>query len=160
MVQCFNWSVLTATQSLTHYWINSLTLSTHGMCNYNAKHLETRNISFHSQCSLYFLKCMQYMLLQMPTTRNFCSVQQKILIWIKHLHNIPWSLLSKFHWHTVLLKKCNQLQFCCYELQAQQTVDNYTTLTSWKESSYIVHSKLKRFVQSETWRNQMFVNSV
>lgn len=53
------------------------------------------------------------------TSRNFCSVQQKILIWIKHLHNIPWSLLSKFHRQNVLLKNCNQLQACCYELQAQ-----------------------------------------
>lgn len=142
MVQCFNWSVLTATQTVTHthYWINSPTLSTHGMCNYNAKRLETWNISFHSQWARLTLLPPMYAAYvtntnNYRTTRNFCSVQQKFLIWIKHLHNIPWSLLSKFCWNPVLLKNWNQLQACCYELQAQQRV---YTLMSWKESSCIV----------------------
>lgn len=49
----------------SHSHITGLThpLSTHGMCNYNAKHLETRNISFHSQCSLSNF-----------TSSNVCSI--------------------------------------------------------------------------------------
>lgn len=81
-------------QSLSHYWINSPTLSTHGMCNYNAKRLETRNISFHSQFSLSNFTCSNvcsicYKYQQLQDNQKFFSVQQKILIWIKQLHSIP-----------------------------------------------------------------------
>lgn len=85
MVQCFNWSVLTATQTVTHthYWINSPTLSTHSMCNYNAKHLETWNISFHSQCSpsnftssnVCSICCYKYQQLQDNQKFLFCTTK-------------------------------------------------------------------------------------